>query len=254
MPTRDTPWPAGTPCWVDLSVPDLQQAVRFYHAVLGWTFVDSGPEFGHYNIAQVNEKAVAGVGPVMSEGQPSFWTVYLATDDADTSAKLITEHGGSMLFDPMDIADSGRMAVATDPTGGVFGIWQAVTMTGFGIYNEPGGLIWEDARLTDPARGKQFYTDVFGYRYEPVPGAPDDYGTFHLDGAALGGMGGMMGAPEDTPSHWLAYFCVADADAAVAAVEAADGGVLRPAETTPYGRMATVTDPFGAPFAVLQHP
>jgi predicted enzyme related to lactoylglutathione lyase len=90
MPTRDTPWPAGTPCWVDLSVPDLQQAVRFYHAVLGWTFVDSGPEFGHYNIAQVNEKAVAGVGPVMSEGQPSFWTVYLATDDADTSAKLIT--------------------------------------------------------------------------------------------------------------------------------------------------------------------
>ncbi|MGH3923304.1 MAG: VOC family protein, partial [Pseudonocardiaceae bacterium] len=48
MPTRTNPWPTGTPCWVDLSVPDLAAAKEFYGAVFGWSFVDSGAEFGHY--------------------------------------------------------------------------------------------------------------------------------------------------------------------------------------------------------------
>ncbi len=189
----------------------------------------------------------------MAEGQPSFWTVYLATDDADGTAKLITENGGSLLFEPMDVPGQGRLAIAIDPTGGVFGIWQATGMNGVGVYNEPGGLSWEDARLSDPEAGKRFYTDVFGYTYQPIPGAPEDYGTFQLPGGdPLGGMGGMMGAPDGTPSHWLAYFAVVDADAAVTAVEQGGGSVLRPAETTPYGRMAVVTDPFGALFTVIQ--
>ena len=252
MPTRDTPWPAGTPCWVDLSVADLPNAVEFYSSVLGWTLVDMGEEFGHYHIAQVDGRAAAGIGPVMAEGQPSFWTVYLATDDADATAKMITEHGGGLLFEPMDVADQGRMAIATDPTGGVFGIWQAVNMIGTAVFNENGGLSWEDARLTDPEAGKQFYSDVFGYTYEAVPGAPDDYATFHHGGDPLGGMGGMMGAPDGTPSHWVAYFGVSDTDAAVAAVEAGGGSVLMPGQDTPYGRMAAVADPFGASFMVIQ--
>ena len=51
----------------------------------------------------------------MEEGQPSFWTVYVATEDADGTAKLITENGGSLLFEPMDVPGQGRMAIATDP-------------------------------------------------------------------------------------------------------------------------------------------
>ena len=252
MPTRDTPWPAGTPCWVDLSSPDLPKAVEFYSSVLGWTLVDKGEEFGSYHIAEVDGRPAAGIGPVMSAEQPSVWTVYLATDDADATAKMIAENGGSLLFEPMDVPDQGRMAIAADPTGGMFGIWQAAGMIGTGVYNEPGGLVWEDARLTDTAAGKQFYSDVFGYTYQPVPGAPDDYATFHADGDPLGGMGGMMGLPEGTPSHWVAYFAVADADAAVSAVEAGGGAVLMPAQDTPYGRMAAVADPFGATFMLMQ--
>jgi uncharacterized protein len=252
MPTRDTPWPTGTPCWVDLSAPDLPQAVAFYESVLGWSIEDMGDEFGHYHIAQVDGRAAAGIGPVMSEGQPSAWTVYIATDDADATAKLITEHGGSLIVEPMEVPGQGRMAVATDATGGVFGIWQAGGMVGTGVYNEPGGLIWEDARLTDPDAGKRFYTAVFGYTYQPIPDGPPDYATFHLGGDPLGGMGGLMGAPDGTPSHWLAYFAVADADAAVAAVERGGGAVMMRPESTPYGRIAIVTDPFGAVFALLQ--
>lgn len=252
MPTRDTPWPAGTPCWVDLATPDLAKAAEFYSAVLGWSLEDKGEEFAHYHIAEVDGRPAGGIGPVMAEGQPSVWTVYLATDDADSTAKLITENGGALLFEPMEVPGQGRMCVATDPTGGAFGIWQAAGMNGIGVYNEPGGLAWEDARLTDPETGTRFYTAVFGYTYQPVPGAPADYGTFHLGGDPLGGMGGMMGLPADTPSHWVAYFGVADADAAVAAVEQHGGQVLVPPFDTPYGRMAPVADPFGATFMVIK--
>lgn len=255
MSTRDTTWPAGTPCWADLSVPDVPKAVEFYGAVLGWSLVDSGEAFGHYHIAQVKGHAAAGIGPVMAEGQPSFWTLYIASDDTDATAKLITDNGGSLLMQPMDVPETGRMCIAADPTGAVFGVWQSLGMPGAGIVNEPGGIAWEDARLSDVEAGRAFYTAVFGWSYGEIPGMDlAEYGTFGSGGNPLGGLGGMMGAPEGTPSHWMVYFGTADADAAVTTLERLGGRVLQPAMDTPYGRMAFVTDPFGAPFALHQAP
>ena len=260
MSTRTEPWPAGTPCWVDLSVPDVAGAVAFYSEVIGWTFVDTGPDYGGYHIAQVDGRAAAGVGPVMQEGQPSAWTVYLASDDVDATAKLVGEHGGSIFAGPMDIAGNGRMLIAADPTGGVFGVWQQTGMIGSAVVDEPGAFVWSDARLTDVDAGKRFYADVFGFRYAPLgpeAGETGDYETFVAPGAPdrpAGGIGGMMGAPPGTPSHWLAYFTVADADAAADAVGAADGRVLRAPETTPFGRIGVVVDPFGAVFGLHSAP
>ena len=258
MSTRTDPWPAGTPCWVDLSVPDVEGAVAFYAAVFGWTFVDSGPDYGNYQIAQMDGRAAAGVGPIMQEGQPSAWTVYLASDDVDATAKLIGEHGGSIYAGPMDIPGNGRMLIAADPTGGVFGVWQQTGMIGSALIDEPGAFVWDDVRLTDVEAGKRFYADVFGFRYSPLGPEGDempDYETFTQPGGSeerpAGGMGGMMGAPPGTPSHWLAYFAVADTDAAVSAVGDGDGRVLVSPEDTPWGRVAVVTDPFGAVFGLI---
>ncbi len=250
MPTRDTAWPAGTPCWVDLSVPDVAAATAFYGPVLDWTFVDSGVEFGGYHMARAGDRAAAGVGPIMQEGQPAAWTVYLASDDADATTKLISENGGTVLAEPMDLPGLGRMAIAMDAAGGVFGVWQSAGMNGAEVYNEPGSLIWTDARLTDTETGRRFYAAVFGHTFGAVPGAPDDYATFAVDGGTVGGMGGMMGAPEGTPSHWLPYFMVADVDAASAAVSTGGGTVPMPPTDTSFGRMGIVTDPFGATFAL----
>src|SRR6478752_10362501 len=86
MPTRSDPWPAGTPCWVDLGAPDVAASTAFYGAVLGWSFFDSGEEFGHYNICQVNGHAAAAIGPKQDPSQPTAWTVYLASDDTDATA------------------------------------------------------------------------------------------------------------------------------------------------------------------------
>jgi predicted enzyme related to lactoylglutathione lyase len=247
---RDTPWPAGTPCWVDIAVPDVAAATAFYGEVLGWSFVDTGEQFGNYHIAQVGGRAVAAVGPVMEEGQPSFWTPYLATADADGTAELITEHGGTLLFDPMDIPGNGRMCVALDPTGAAFGIWQSAGMHGFGIANEPGAVTWNDARVGDLDRAKEFYAAVFGYTYEDVPGA-DGYATMYVDGNPVGG---IVGTPEGVPSHWLTYVSVADVDAAMAVADRAGATVLMPAEDSDFGRIGIFNDPVGATLALHHAP
>jgi uncharacterized protein len=253
MSTRTSRWPAGIPCWTDLSVPDVDAAVAFYGSVLGWHFADTGEDYGGYRIATVRDAAVAGIGPQMGGGPPA-WTLYLASDDADATAAAVTEHGGTLLMPPGDVGPMGRMAIAADPSGAVFGIWQAGEMIGASLVNEPGAMTWEDLRSTDPATAQDFYRALFGYRLEPVEMAGPDYGTFALPGeqAPLGGMGPMMGNPEGTPSHWLVYFGVGSTDATVDAAQAAGGSVLMPAMDSPFGRLAVVADPAGAGFCVIE--
>jgi len=254
MTVRTAPWPAGFPCWADLTVPDVDAAAAFYADLLGWSFGTPDEAFGGYVIATVSDAPAAGIGPLQSPEQPAAWTLYIAGDDADATAGAVTRAGGQVLLPPGDVGPLGRMFVAADPTGAVFGVWQAGTHIGAGVTNEPGGLVWEDLRSSDPDSARAFYSAVFGFEMRPLEMAGPDYATFHLPGdpTPLGGMGGMMGAPEGTPSHWLVYFGVADVDAAVATATSRGGAALAPAFDTSFGRMAALTDPAGAVFWVVR--
>ncbi|HEY5151900.1 MAG TPA: VOC family protein [Mycobacterium sp.] len=251
MPTRSDPWPAGTPCWVDIAVPDVQASVAFYAAVCGWSFLDSGEDSAACHICQVNGRAAAAIGPRQNVDRPTAWTVYLASDDADSTARAVVGSGGTLLDEPFDVPGNGRMCIAQDPLGAAFGVWQANGTIGAEVYAEPGGLVWTDLRLPDPDTGRTFYTAVFGYQYQAVQGAGEDYTTFHLGEAALGGIGGMMGAPAGTQANWLAYFAVRDTSTAVAAATAGGGTLLGEPDDTPFGRMAFLADPDGARFALI---
>lgn len=264
MSTRTTPWPAGTPCWVDLAVPDIEVALRFYSAVLGWSWGgdsgddgggDSGEAYGGYRTAQVRGHAAAGVSPLQSADQPVAWTVYLATDDAEVTAAAVEQHGGTVHVRPEDVGPMGRWALVSDPAGAAFGLWQAGGFIGCEVTNEPGGLAWEDLRSTDPDRARELYRAVFGFETPGLPGAPADYTLFNHPGQPpLGGMGGLMGESAGTPSHWLAYFGVADGGAAVAAAQSEGGSVVASVRETPYGTMAGLRDPAGAVFWVIEQP
>jgi hypothetical protein len=239
------------PCWADLSVPDIEAAKTFYTAVLGWTFQPTDDEYGGYTIAEASGAAAAGIGP-MQPGSPIAWTLYIASDDADKSAAAVTENGGTVLVPAGDVGPLGRMFIAADPTGAAFGVWQAGTHIGAGVVNQPGGLSWEDLRSPDPDAARAFYSAVFGYNTQPLPDAGPDYQMFSLpnEQAPLGGMGGLMGT--DGPPQWIVYFGVAETSAAVQAAEQAGGSVLTPAFDSPYGTMASLADPAGATFWIVE--
>ncbi|HEY7622680.1 MAG TPA: VOC family protein, partial [Solirubrobacteraceae bacterium] len=107
-----TSYEPGTPSWVDLSTPDVDASARFYGGLFGWEVEAAGPpeETGGYAMFKLRGRNVAGVGPIMQEGQPPVWSTYVSTDDADGAVARAQEAGGSVVVEPMQVMDAGRMA------------------------------------------------------------------------------------------------------------------------------------------------
>jgi predicted enzyme related to lactoylglutathione lyase len=97
---------AGTPCWIDLLVPD-PAAAAFYGAVLGWTF-DDGADMDGYRMARAGGAVVAAIGPGNSDHpRPPGWNVYLHAPDADAAVAVAQAAGGSVLTAPQAHGTSG---------------------------------------------------------------------------------------------------------------------------------------------------
>ena len=256
MVTRDTRWPAGTPCWVDVSVDDVPKAIAFYEALFGWDIQVGPPEAGGYAIAHSAGRIVAGIGPKMGPAEaPSAWTTFLATDDADATSAKITEARGQLLAGPMDVMSEGRMAVAMDTAGAAFGLWQGGNTTGIGLANEPGSLAWNEQMSRDFEGSKAFYQAVFGYDDQDMSGDGFKYAMLMVDGHEVGGIGEYPeGTPEQVPPAWAANFQVDDVDAAVAKDTELGGRVVQPVKDNPYGRIGVVADNHGAVFSVMTPP
>lgn len=249
-----TRYPPGAPAWVDLSTSDPAAARDFYGALFGWQF-DIGPEeTGRYTMCLRDGAPVAGLnGQPAPAGVPTGWVCYLATDDADASARSVTEHGGQLMMGPLDVGPAGRVAVAVDPTGALFGLWQAGEHPGAAVVDEPGTVTWNELVTGDLERAQAFYSAVCGHTWadEHTGEGGPTYRTFALDGQIAGG---AMQAPDGVAAHWLTYFAVADTDAAVAATRRNGGVVRTPVTPTRYGPFAALSDPQGGPFAVIARP
>ena len=63
----------------------------------------------------------------------------------------------------------------------------------------------------------------------------------------------MTDAQADYPAQWMIYIAVANIDATLEAAQALDATVLMPPTELPsVGRMATLRDPQGGLFSVIQ--
>ncbi|MDG4865215.1 VOC family protein [Streptomyces sp. T-3] len=248
---RHTP---GTPCWVSLMVHGMGTAQDFYGALFGWEFGPGPEQLGPYARALLDGREVAGIGQLPSGRHlPIAWTPYLATDDADSTAETIRHCGGTVGVGPLDAGPAGRMAIASDSAGAVFGVWQAAEHLGAQVSGVPGTPVWNELVTRDTATVGKFYRCVYGYEEEAVVSADFDYLTLHLDGRPVAGIHGVgNGLPRDRGAHWMTYFEVTDVDEAVAHVGALGGHVLRPPRDGAHGRMATVSDPEGAAFNVVR--
>jgi len=254
VPIKKEAWAEGTPAWVDLMASDFEGTKAFYAGLFGWEYEEGGPEFGGYATARLNGLAVAGIGPAQGEdAPPSAWTTYLAADDAAATAGRITAAGGQILMPAMTIGSFGTMAVVTDSTGGVFGLWQSGDHKGVDLYNEPGALTWNEAMVGDYQAGMDFYAAVFGFSYTDI-GQGMDYSTVELDGKTVAGIGAASLAGEGVPPHWRTYFAVADAAATCARAAELGGQVVAEPWNTTFGTMAAIGGPDGEMFCINQAP
>jgi predicted enzyme related to lactoylglutathione lyase len=255
MPDVTAPYYTGTPCWVDLMAKDQQAALDFYRDLLGWQGRPGPAEFGGYAVCELNGRAAAGIGrataPEGTQEPPTVWTSYLASTDAQATQDAVVGAGGTLLVPVTDVGDLGRMLIAADPQGAVFGVWQAGEFSGAQVADEPGALTWNELHTGDVPAATAFYGEAFGIEIEPMDGA-EAYWELRVGGRAVGGVTLLDNDPPGTPAHWLTYFSVDDVDSTVDALVRRGGTVLAPPFDMVAGRMTVVADPQGAPFAMLK--
>ena len=250
-----TSYATGQPTWADVTSPDVEGAVGFYSELFGWEPErDPRPEAGGYTMFTRNAKYVAAASPPQQDGTPPHWTVYLAADDVDSIAARIRDAGGNVFMDPFDVFDAGRMTLAADPTGAVFGVWQAGNHVGAQLRGEPGTLNWAEVQTKDQGAARAFYEQVFGYGIDTMDMGPGgEYVILKVNDQPAAGLIQMGDDWGDVPSNWSVVFEVDDTDATVAKVQELGGKLLHgPQDIPDIGRFAVVADPWGAVFQVIK--
>jgi predicted enzyme related to lactoylglutathione lyase len=257
----------GTPCWVDASLPDVEAGKRFYGELFGWTFTErggghvAGGTRGRFADAFSDGRLVGALTPKRDGRMPTVWGVYFATPDAKALGRRIADHGGRMINDPLPVDSAGISAVAADPGGAVFGLWQAGTRQGFEKQGEPNSFCWTEVYTQDHERADDFYESVFHFQGTDLTGTMAGFrmwspaGTEPGESTAVGGRSAITDEfPPEMPDHFLVYFCVTDCDATAESVVRLGGRVRTVPSDTPYGRIAVFGDNQGATFAVLAEP
>jgi predicted enzyme related to lactoylglutathione lyase len=254
MPTPEiTP---GAPCWIDLMTSNPDTAKQFYGDLFGWEFQTGDEEkYGGYITANKNGKMVAGImqKPADQGAMPDMWSTYLRTDDAAATAAAVTANGGEVYVEPMDVPEQGHMAVFSDVSGAAIGVWQPREMRGYELVAEEGTPAWHELHTKDYEAAVKFYRDVFGWDTDVMSDTPEfRYTTL---GAGAEAKAGIMDAsgylPAEIPSNWQVYFAVGDADASIEKAVSMGGTVVDGPDDTPFGRLATLTDPTGAMFKIV---
>jgi predicted enzyme related to lactoylglutathione lyase len=250
-----TSYAPGTPCWIDLATPDQDAAAEFYGGLFGWGVEEdeNAEQTGGYRVATLKDQAVGGIMKLMQEGQPVAWASYVSVEDVDATVAKAKEAGGTVMVEPMDVLDYGRMAFLVDPTGAAIGLWQPGRNIGSGIVNEAGAVVWNELNTRDVAAAKEFYGAAFGWGFEEREFETGTYTSIKLGDDTVGGMIDITGrAPDEVPAHWLVYFVVDDTDATIEKAKGSGGDVVfGPEDIGEVGRIAVLKDPFGAVFALI---
>jgi uncharacterized protein len=235
----------GTFSWADLATSDPDAAKAFYTGLFGWDADDRPiPGDGVYSMMLKDGKE-AGAIVLAQPGQPTAWNSYVTVESADATVAAAQEHGGTVMGEPFDVMDAGRMAAIHDPNGAVLAVWEPRESIGAHVVNEPGALTLNQLNTSDAERAQEFYVGVFGWRFEQVAEGDQAYWGIY-NGDRLNG--GMMA---QSPDFWLAYFGSDSVDDDAGRIGELGGQMIVPPMPVPGGRILVAQDPQGAVFAVL---
>jgi predicted enzyme related to lactoylglutathione lyase len=253
-----TSHPPGTFSWVDLSTSDPAGAKGFYGELFGWEFDDQPVGDGIvYTMCRLDGGEVCALSEQQDQersmGIPPHWNNYVTVDDVDARTAQASGLGGTVMAEPFDVLEAGRMSVVADPAAAVFSMWQPRNSIGATVVNVPGALTWNELATRDTEGAKRFYRGLFGWRLQDMDtGGGPAYAIIYNGERSNGGIREQSEAEAGIPPHWLPYFAVETADAAVARAGELGGTVLMQPTTVPAGRFAAIADPQGAVFAVFE--
>lgn len=248
MPVIDKYEP-GMFCWIELATNDAAAAKSFYASVFGWKINDIPiPDGSVYTMLQVDGHDLGAL--YENKEHPPAWNSYVNVTSVDESAQRAQENGATVIAQPFDVMDVGRMAVIADPAGASLCLWQAGKNIGAKIRGDFNTLCWNELMTPDIERAREFYKTLFGWSLKVSP----EYTEIDLDGKGIGGMMHITPEMQGMPTAWTPYICVSDADGTVEKIKSGGGKVyMGPHEIPNVGRFAVCADPQGAMFNII-HP
>ncbi|MBW2596614.1 MAG: VOC family protein [Deltaproteobacteria bacterium] len=241
--------------WYDLFTNDLQSASRFYEGLFGWSFSDTASK--EKVIKTISRDGVPIANAIHIDANKGnvndcLWLSYMSVEDVDRALMVAKKNNGTIYMQPKDLPNRGRVAIVKDPEATLF----AVVTTSNGDPPDQ-GLIqnhWMGSELwsKNPEAALKFYHLLAGYEQRLVDvGDGPKYRFLVKNGQTRGG---IVKIPwDDVKPNWLPYIAVEDVMAIVSKAKKLGGRVLvEPDKTIREGRVAIISDPSGAVFAVQQ--
>ncbi|GAB2616293.1 glyoxalase [Paractinoplanes abujensis] len=222
----------STPCWVELTTSDPDDAAGFYAGLFGWQV--EGDRFLR------NGQAVAGISRTRPD-RPEGWLTYLAAPDLAATAERVTRAYGRQLTWPEE-RRGACSAIMADPSGAMFGLWQAAGFAGAQVRGEPGTMEWADLLTDDVNAATSFYGSVFGWTLS------HEFGSGEWLSEAHDSVAGLITGRYDV--RWQPSFQVADTTETIDRCAGLGGRVLTGPVEMGLGSYVEMIDPLGAPFAV----
>jgi uncharacterized protein len=241
--------------WYELTTPDVDASQRFYPPITGWGTQQFDKDYTMWTTGGAPFAGIFRLGPEQrARGIPPNWMPYVEADNVDEAARKVTSLSGKVVHGPEDIPGTGRFAVVQDPQGAVFGIYKS---------NKPsrawdgtpvrGRFSWHELMTTDYPKAFDFYRKLFGWEKtgEMDMGGGNMY-VMYGKGKAFGGMYNRMPEMAGVPPFWLCYVQVKDLKKAVETATGAGALLKNGPMDVPGARIAILSDPQGAAFAVVE--
>jgi predicted enzyme related to lactoylglutathione lyase len=247
-------YPPASFCWAELATSDQAGAKHFYSQLFGWTIVDQPIPGGVYTIFHSDGNSAAAAYSKSAE-ESTHWNAYFSVANVDESAAKVTAAGGKISGAPFDVMDAGRMAIASDPQGAPFCLWQANKNIGAKHGGPLNRVSWPELATPDPSGAVAFYTSLFDWKTNPEAGFDTAHYVEWLNGGKpIGGLMPMRGDMwKGVPPHWMLYVTVANCDDSAAKAKELGANVCVPPTDIPnVGRFSVITDPQGAVFSLIQ--
>ena len=115
-------------------------------------------------------------------------------------------------------------------------------------------IVHFDVPAEDIKRASWFYSELFGWKIEPMPGPMEYYGIATKDLEGKPSVGGGMGKRQEGDGGIVNYFGVESIDNCVKKLEVLGGKLLMPRTEIPgFGFLAVCLDTEGNKFGLWQN-
>ena len=115
--------------WTELATRRPEEAVAFYHDMLGYEPQVMNMGEGDYHVMQAGGAMRFGIYEETDARLTNRFIPYMGTDDVDERVKAVEAAGGKVLRAPWDVPGIGRMALVEDCCGTVSG-WMVPSREG----------------------------------------------------------------------------------------------------------------------------